>query len=104
MHSVGHSVSLLFNQKKPDMKERVEKPKKTVKPAAPNRPHPAGRRPQRAAATSTKSYKEPDTDDSQSESENPPVSKAKDFPISYATFSFYKCMNCLSTFETLLNK
>ncbi|XP_070767245.1 synaptonemal complex protein 2 [Enoplosus armatus] len=62
--------------KKPDVKERVEVPKKTVKPAAsPNRPHAAGRRPQRAAATSTKSYREPDTEDSQSESEKPPVPK-----------------------------
>ncbi|XP_071331947.1 synaptonemal complex protein 2 isoform X2 [Trachinotus anak] len=55
------------NKKKHDVKERVEQPKKTVKPAA---PHAAGRRPKRAAATSTKSYREPDTDDSQSESEN----------------------------------
>ncbi|AWP09495.1 putative synaptonemal complex protein 2 [Scophthalmus maximus] len=43
--------------------------------AAPNRPHAAGRRPRRAAATLTKSYREPDTDDSQSESEKPPVTK-----------------------------
>ncbi|XP_070695015.1 synaptonemal complex protein 2 [Pempheris klunzingeri] len=63
------------SKKKPDVKERVEQPKKTVKPAAPNRPQIAGRRPQRAAASSTKSYKEPDTEDSQSESEMAPVSK-----------------------------
>ncbi|XP_070825464.1 synaptonemal complex protein 2 [Chaetodon trifascialis] len=64
------------NKKKLNVKERVEQPKKTVKPAtAPNRPHAEGRRPPRAAAVSTKSYKEPDTDDSQSESEEPPVSK-----------------------------
>ncbi|CAB1445715.1 unnamed protein product [Pleuronectes platessa] len=57
------------NQKKHNVKERVEQPKKMVKPAAeaPNRPHAAGRRPRRAAATSTKSYREPDTDDSQSD-------------------------------------
>ncbi|KAM9350340.1 LOW QUALITY PROTEIN: synaptonemal complex protein 2 [Symphorus nematophorus] len=62
--------------KKPDVRERVEQPEKKVKPAAtPSRPHAASRRPQRAAATSTKSYKEPDTEDSQSESEKPPVSK-----------------------------
>lgn len=61
----------MFNQKKPGVKERVEQPKKTVKPVA------AGRRPQRAAAASTKSYREPDTDDSQSESETPLVPKAK---------------------------
>ncbi|XP_071372422.1 synaptonemal complex protein 2 [Centroberyx affinis] len=56
--------------------EAVEQPEKTVKPAAaPNRPAAAGRRPQRAAAITTKSYREPDTDDSQSESEQPPASK-----------------------------
>ncbi|XP_027144283.1 synaptonemal complex protein 2 isoform X2 [Larimichthys crocea] len=63
---------------KPNKKkaERVEHPKKTLKPAAaPNRRHAAGRRPQRAAAASAKSYKEPDTDYSQSESDEPPVSK-----------------------------
>lgn len=86
---VSHSVSWLCNQNKPSVKEKVEQPKKTVKPAAaPNRPHAAGRRPQRAAATTTKNYREPDTDDSQSESEKPPVSKAKDFPIYYVTFRF----------------
>lgn len=83
----SHNVSLLFNQKKADMKERVEQPKKTVKPATPNRPYTAGRRPQRAAATSAKSYREPDTDDSLSESEKAPVSKANNFPICYVTFS-----------------
>ncbi|XP_063745820.1 synaptonemal complex protein 2 [Eleginops maclovinus] len=54
--------------------ERVEQPKKTSKPAAaaaapPRRAHAADRRPRRTAAISTKSYREPDTDDSQSESE-----------------------------------
>ncbi|XP_076597979.1 synaptonemal complex protein 2 [Chaetodon auriga] len=65
------------SEKKLNAKERVEQPKKTVKPAAaPSRPHAEGRRrPPRAAAISTKSYKELDTDDSQSESEEPPVSK-----------------------------
>ncbi|XP_053281245.1 synaptonemal complex protein 2 [Pleuronectes platessa] len=60
---------------KHNVKERVEQPKKMVKPAAeaPNRPHAAGRRPRRAAATSTKSYREPDTDDSQSDVEKPPA-------------------------------
>lgn len=66
---VSHSFSL-FNQKQPA--------------AVANRPHAAVRRPQRAAATSTKSYKEPDTDSTQSESEMPPVSKAKVFPTFYA--------------------
>ncbi|KAM7404534.1 hypothetical protein PAMP_011876 [Pampus punctatissimus] len=62
--------------KKPDMKKAVKQPKKTVKPAAePRRPHAAGRRPQRAAAITAKSYREPDTDDSQSESEKLLASK-----------------------------
>lgn len=75
---------MLFNQKKRDVKKAVEQPKKTVKPAAavPSRQHSAGRRPQRAAATTAKSYKEPDTDDSQSESEKHLAPKARDFPIS----------------------
>nr|XP_033486036.1 synaptonemal complex protein 2-like [Epinephelus lanceolatus] len=62
--------------KKPDVKKRMEQPNKTVKPAVePKRPHAAGRRPQRTAATFIKSYRETDTDDSQSEPEEPPVSK-----------------------------
>ncbi len=92
-------MSLLFNQKKPDVKER---PKRTVKPAAaPNRLPAASRRPQRAAAISNKSYKDPDTDDSQSELEEPPVSKAKKSTSSYlVTLCFTLYLNCLSTFET----
>ncbi|CAJ1085456.1 synaptonemal complex protein 2 isoform X8 [Xyrichtys novacula] len=79
--SFSHSVSLL-NQKTPSTKERVEQPKKTVKPAAaPSRPHAAGRRPQRAAVTSVKTYREPDTDDSQSESEKPAAPKTKDISL-----------------------
>ncbi|XP_047228681.1 synaptonemal complex protein 2 isoform X4 [Girardinichthys multiradiatus] len=39
--------------------------------AAPSRPCAVEKRPRRVAATSTKSYKEPDTDDSQSETEKP---------------------------------
>ncbi|XP_035863717.1 synaptonemal complex protein 2 isoform X3 [Sander lucioperca] len=70
-------------KKKPGVQERVEQPNKTVKPAvAPSRPHAAGRRPRRSAAT-FKNYREPDTDDSQSESEKPPVPKANASPISY---------------------
>ncbi|XP_030279267.1 synaptonemal complex protein 2 isoform X4 [Sparus aurata] len=62
------------NKKKP--METVEQPK-TLKPAAaPRRPNAANRRPQRAAATTIKCYKDPDTDESQSESEKPPVSKS----------------------------
>ncbi|XP_032375632.1 synaptonemal complex protein 2 isoform X3 [Etheostoma spectabile] len=70
-------------KKKPGVQERVEQPNKTVKPAVPpSRPHAAGRRPRRSVATS-KNYREPDTDDSQSESEKPPVPKANASPISY---------------------
>lgn len=92
-------MSLLFNQKKPEVKERVEQPNKAVKPAAtaPNRPHAAGRRPQRTAATSTKSYRELDTDDSQSESEELPAPKAKDFPIYSVTLAFSYCSYCACT-------
>ncbi|XP_054465353.1 synaptonemal complex protein 2 [Anoplopoma fimbria] len=65
-----------LNKKRPDVKGRVERTSKVVKPAtAPNRPHAAGRRPQRTAAISRKSYREPDTDDSLSDSEYPLVSK-----------------------------
>ncbi|KAK2897784.1 hypothetical protein Q8A73_014164 [Channa argus] len=54
----------------------VEQPKEKVKPAAvSSRLHAAGTRPKRAAAISTKSYREPNTDSSQSESEKPPVPK-----------------------------
>ncbi|XP_074501267.1 synaptonemal complex protein 2 [Sebastes fasciatus] len=64
------------NKKKPEVEERVEQPKKTVKPAAaPSRRHAAGRRSQRTAVVSNKSYRDPDTDNSQSESEKPPDPK-----------------------------
>ncbi|XP_060930612.1 synaptonemal complex protein 2 [Limanda limanda] len=68
---------------KHNVKESVEQPKKMVKPAAeaPSRPHAAGRRPKRAAATSTKSYREPDTDDSQSDAEKPLAHMAKYFRV-----------------------
>ncbi|XP_042347777.1 synaptonemal complex protein 2-like [Plectropomus leopardus] len=63
-------------KKKPDVKRRVGQPIKAVKPTVePSRPPAAGGRPRRTAATSAKNYKEPDTDDSQSESEEPPISK-----------------------------
>ncbi|KAG7227058.1 hypothetical protein INR49_022405, partial [Caranx melampygus] len=64
------------NKKNHNMKGKVEQPKNTVKPAAaPNGQHAAGMRPKRAAALSTKTYKEPDSDDSQSESEKLPAPK-----------------------------
>ncbi|TNN87725.1 Synaptonemal complex protein 2 [Liparis tanakae] len=70
--------------KRPEVKGRVEQPNKAVKLApAPNRLHAAGRRSKRTAAISTKSYKEPDTDDSLSESEKPAVPKAKYFTLSH---------------------
>ena len=78
---------MLFKPKH-HVKETVEQPKKTVKPGAtPSRSNAAGRRPKRAAAAYKKSYREPDTDDSQSESEEPLVPKAKDLYISYFTFA-----------------
>ncbi|XP_033942241.1 synaptonemal complex protein 2 isoform X2 [Pseudochaenichthys georgianus] len=69
-------------KKKPDVIKRVEQRKKTPKPpaaaaaapeaaAAPSRAQAACRRPRRTAAISTKSYRDPDTDDSQSEAEKP---------------------------------
>lgn len=105
-------MSLLFNQKKLDSKDRLERPKGRVKAAAaataePSRPPAASRRPQRAAAACSKSYKDPDTDDSQSESEELPVSKAKKTSLCFMSLSlllFYKNLNCLFTFETILNK
>lgn len=72
------------------MKGRMEQVQKTAKQTtAPNKAHAAGRRPRRAAATSTKSYKEPDTDDSHSESEKPPGPKAKYF-ICIVSLSLFK--------------
>ncbi|XP_068454092.1 synaptonemal complex protein 2 isoform X2 [Clinocottus analis] len=63
-----------LNKKRPDMKGRVEQPNKALKPA-PYRPYAAGRRSKRTAAISTKSYREPETDESLSESEKPAVPK-----------------------------
>ncbi|XP_068608143.1 synaptonemal complex protein 2 [Brachionichthys hirsutus] len=62
---------------KPVAKMRVRQPKKTVQmAAAPTRPRVASGRPQRAAATCTKSYKEQDTDGSHSEPDTPSVAKS----------------------------
>ncbi|KAG7520462.1 hypothetical protein JOB18_029913 [Solea senegalensis] len=62
------------SERKQSMKERVEKPKKAMKPEAePSRQSAVVRRPTRAAATFPKNYREPDTDDSQSVSEDPTV-------------------------------
>ncbi|XP_026188403.1 LOW QUALITY PROTEIN: synaptonemal complex protein 2 [Mastacembelus armatus] len=64
------------NKKKLSVKERVEQPKKMVKPAsAPTEPRAPGRRPKRAAAITAKSYREPETESSESESEKLPVPK-----------------------------
>ncbi|XP_074537165.1 synaptonemal complex protein 2 [Halichoeres trimaculatus] len=63
-------------KRKPAMKEIVEQLKKVVKPAAaPSRPHAAVRRSRRAAAALTKTYREAESGDSQSESEEPPAPK-----------------------------
>ena len=86
-------MSLLY-KKKPHLKKALDQPKnavdkqQTVKSAAaaPGRPHAAGKRPKRAAATSAKSYREPDTDDSQSEAERHSAPKANNFCISYVIF------------------
>ncbi|KAK5602052.1 hypothetical protein CRENBAI_017232 [Crenichthys baileyi] len=51
--------------------QTVNHPKAVKVAAAPSRPCAVSKRPRRVAATSTKSYKEPDTDDSQSETEKP---------------------------------
>lgn len=68
------------------MKEKVEPPKKLVKPAAaPSIPHAAIRRPKRAASALTKNYREAESDDSQSESEEPPAPKAKDNLVRYSS-------------------
>lgn len=58
-YTFGHNVSLLCNLKSPCAKQATE----------PDRPQAAGRRPRRAAANTTKSYKERDSDDSLSELE-----------------------------------
>ncbi|KAK0135405.1 Synaptonemal complex protein 2 [Merluccius polli] len=62
--------------KRPWVKEAAEQPDR--QPTIPSRAAlAAGRRPQRAVATNGKSYREPDTDDSQSEADQPPAPKAK---------------------------
>ncbi|CAG6021345.1 unnamed protein product [Menidia menidia] len=70
-------------KKKPDLKKAPDQPKmglnklQTAKSAAASGRQPAaGKRPRRAAATSAKSYREPETDDSQSEAES--LSPAKE--------------------------
>ncbi|KAM9855210.1 uncharacterized protein sycp2 [Aulostomus maculatus] len=64
------------NKKLPVLKNTGEQSNKAVKStAAPDRPKAAARRPQRAAATTTKSYRDPDSDDSQSEPQEPPPTK-----------------------------
>lgn len=91
---------MLFNQKKPDVKKAVEQPKMTVKPAAaPEEQHAASRRPRRSAATTSKSYREPDTDDSQSESEKHLAPKARDF----FSLSFAKCYNNYCVYSSHIN-
>lgn len=54
------------------------KPVDEAAAAAPSRTHAACRRPKRAAAASIKRYRDPDTDESLSETEETHASKAKD--------------------------
>ncbi|XP_047465945.1 synaptonemal complex protein 2 isoform X2 [Mugil cephalus] len=62
--------------KKSNMKNELYQPKTEKQPAAtPSKAHAASKRPKRAAATSTKNYREPDTDDNLSEPEKPPAPK-----------------------------
>ncbi|KAM4570552.1 uncharacterized protein sycp2 [Fundulus diaphanus] len=54
----------------------VNHPKAAKQATAPSRTHGPAKRPRRVAATATKSYKEPDTDESGSETEKPQSTKA----------------------------
>ncbi|KAM6924887.1 synaptonemal complex protein 2 [Xenentodon cancila] len=72
------------SKKNPNVKKAPAQPKQAldqlqmVKAAvATNKPHATGKRPSRAAATSMKSYREPDTDESQSELQEPPALKLR---------------------------
>ncbi|XP_030588703.1 synaptonemal complex protein 2 isoform X3 [Archocentrus centrarchus] len=89
-------------KKNSHMKKALGQPKETVKPAAaPRRPHAAGRRPKRAAATSAKSYKEPDTDDSQSEEpEDPPATKYSSTDHLKKTEEVHEAQNKKKTYST----
>ncbi|XP_041654666.1 synaptonemal complex protein 2 [Cheilinus undulatus] len=92
------------NKNKPTVKVRAVQPKKRVKQAAePSRPHEAVRRPRRAAAAFAKSYREPDTDDSQSESDKPLTSEAEDNPSS-ATTDMEKAQKSHEAAQVLKNK
>ncbi|XP_028308865.1 synaptonemal complex protein 2 isoform X2 [Gouania willdenowi] len=66
------------NKKNTHLKNEMNRPKKSVGAAAAaafSKGPTAAKRPKRAAARSTKNYKEPDTDDSHSESEKAPPPK-----------------------------
>ncbi|KAM9342503.1 uncharacterized protein sycp2 [Pholidichthys leucotaenia] len=65
-------------KKKTNSKKVQDQPRRAVKPTAPSsKPLEANKRPKRAAATLSKSYKDHDTDDSLSEPEVPSTSKEK---------------------------
>ncbi|XP_041859500.1 synaptonemal complex protein 2 [Melanotaenia boesemani] len=77
------------SKKKSCLKKALDPPEKTLNQlktvksaAAPGRPHATSKRPKRIAATSLKSYREPDTDDSQSETErtSAPQHLSTDYP------------------------
>ncbi|XP_075331608.1 uncharacterized protein sycp2 [Odontesthes bonariensis] len=105
---LSHSVSLL-HKKKPYLKKALDQPKKavdklqTVKSAA-AAPHAAGKRPKRAVATSAKSYRDPDTDDSQSEAERHSAPKANNFCISYVIFFLSHSENSVKTRDAAQTK
>ncbi|XP_043982155.1 synaptonemal complex protein 2 [Gambusia affinis] len=65
------SSSKVGKNKSKLIQEAMDQPKAVKQAAVSSKPQAAARRPRRVAATSTKNYKEPDTDDNQSETETP---------------------------------
>ncbi|XP_070400758.1 synaptonemal complex protein 2 isoform X5 [Nothobranchius furzeri] len=70
LHTFPDVLPSVQKDSKGDKKPKALNPPKMVE-QAPRRPHAAGRRSRQAAASSAKSYQEPDTDDDQSEAEKP---------------------------------
>ncbi|XP_054905451.1 synaptonemal complex protein 2 isoform X2 [Poeciliopsis prolifica] len=71
IHPDLQSSSKVGKDKSKLTQEAMDQPKAVKQAAATSKPQAAPKRPRRVAATSTKSYKEPDTDDSPSETEMP---------------------------------
>ncbi|PWA30974.1 hypothetical protein CCH79_00010636, partial [Gambusia affinis] len=69
------SSSKVGKNKSKLIQEAMDQPKAVKQAAVSSKPQAAARRPRRVAATSTKNYKEPDTDDNQSETETPQKDK-----------------------------